>query len=258
MKTTTMQPLDGKVALVTGAGAGIGRACALELARRGADVALHFRRSREGAEDAAKAVRALGRRAEAIEGDLTGEGEARRVVQACEQRLGRLDVLVNNAGDLIARRPLRELDEAMFRQVLEVNVTTAFLCAQAAAPGMISRKSGAIVNVSSLAAHNGGGPGAIAYSAAKGAVISLTKALAKELAPQGVRVNCVSPGLIGGTDFHGRFTAPDAFDATARTVPLGRAGTADEVAAVVAFLAGPDASYLSGETVEVNGGLHMR
>ena len=253
-----MGPLDGKVALVTGAGAGIGRACALELARRGADVAIHYRNSREGAEEVAQAVRALGRRAERIEGDLTAAGVARKTVEACRARLGGLDILVNNAGDLIARRPLLELDEAHFRRVMDVNVTTAFLCSQAAAPGMIERKAGAIVNVSSLAAHNGGGPGALAYAAAKGAVLSMTKALAKELAPHGVRVNCVSPGLIGGTDFHGRFTAKDAFDAMARTVPLGRAGTADEVAAVVAFLAGPDASYLSGETVEVNGGLLMR
>ncbi|HET9314045.1 MAG TPA: glucose 1-dehydrogenase, partial [Vicinamibacteria bacterium] len=244
--------------LVTGAGAGIGRACAVELARRGADVAIHFRKSREGAEEVARLVRAAGRRAELIEGDLTRPGVPLRTVQAAIERLGPLDILVNNAGDLIARRPLSELDEGHFRQVMDVNVTTAFLCSQAAAPGMIERRTGAIVNVSSLAAHNGGGPGALAYSAAKGAVISMTKALAKELAPHGVRVNCVSPGLIGGTDFHGRFTAKDAFDATARTVPLGRAGTAEEVAAVVAFLAGPDASYLSGETVEVNGGLLMR
>jgi 3-oxoacyl-[acyl-carrier protein] reductase len=204
------------------------------------------------------AVRAAGRRAHLVQGDLVSGGAARATVAGCREALGGLDVLVNNAGDLIARKPLTELDEALFRQVMDVNVTSAFLCAQAAAPGMVERRSGAIVNVSSLAAHNGGGPGAMAYAAAKGAVISLTKGLAKELAPHGVRVNCVSPGLIGGTDFHGRFTARDAFDAAARTVPLGRAGTAEEVAAVVAFLAGPDASYLSGETVEVNGGLHMR
>ncbi|HET8646403.1 MAG TPA: SDR family NAD(P)-dependent oxidoreductase, partial [Vicinamibacteria bacterium] len=224
-----MKPLEGRVALVTGGGAGIGRACAVLLAQRGADVAIHFRNSRAGAEETAAAVRAARRRVHVVQGDLTSAGVARATVAACRDALGAVDILVNNAGDLIARKPLADLDEALFRQVMDVNVTSAFLCAQAAAPGMVERRSGAIVNVSSLAAHNGGGPGALAYSAAKGAVISLTKAIAKELAPHGVRVNCVSPGLIGGTDFHGRFTARDAFDATARTVPLGRAGTAEEV-----------------------------
>jgi 3-oxoacyl-[acyl-carrier protein] reductase len=252
-----MGSLDGKVALVTGAGGGIGRACALALAERGADVAVHYRRSRDGAAETARAVEALGRRALTIEGDLTSAAAARSVVVAASA-LGAVDLLVNNTGDLIARKPLAEMDETLFRSVMDVNVLSAFLCCQAAAPGMIARRSGAIVNLSSLAAHNGGGPGALAYAAAKGAVISLTKAIAKELAPHGVRVNCVSPGLIGETEFHGRFTAKEAFDAIARTVPLGRAGTPAEVAAVVAFLAGPESAYLSGETVEVNGGLHMR
>lgn len=243
---------------MTGAGGGIGRAAALALAERGADVAVHYRSSREGAAETARAVEALGRRALTVEGDLTAAPVARAVVAACVEAFGSVDVLVNNAGDLIARKPLAEMDEALFRSVLDVNVLSAFLCTQAAAPGMVARRAGAIVNVSSLAAHNGGGPGALAYAAAKGAVIALTKATAKELAPHGVRVNCVSPGLIGETQFHGRFTAKDAFDATARTVPLGRAGTPEEVGAVIAFLAGPESAYLVGETVEVNGGLHMR
>jgi 3-oxoacyl-[acyl-carrier protein] reductase len=141
---------------------------------------------------------------------------------------------------------------------MNVNALTTFLCCQAVAPGMIARGSGAIVNLTSLAAHNGGGPGASVYSAAKAAVLALTKAYAKELAPHGVRVNAVSPGLIGGTPFHKTFTAPDAFAATVKTIPLGRAGTPDDVANVIAFLAGPDAAYLAGETIEINGGMFMR
>ena len=123
---------------------------------------------------------------------------------------------------------------------------------------MVARKSGTIVNMSSLAAWNGGGPGAGAYSTAKGAIVSLTKALAKEMSPHGVRVNCVAPGLIGETAFHGRFTAPAAFENAAKGALLGRAGTPDEVASVVAFLASKDASFLTGETIEINGGMNMR
>src|SRR5687767_4505441 len=145
-----------------------------------------------------------------------------------------------------------------WRQVLDLNLSSAFFVTQATVPAMVERGRGVVVNVSSLAAHNGGGPGALAYAAAKGGLISLTKAMAKELAPKGLRLNCVSPGLIGETSFHGRFTAREAFEAAARTVPMGRAGTADEVGRVIAFLAGPDSAYLTGETVEVNGGMLMR
>jgi 3-oxoacyl-[acyl-carrier protein] reductase len=129
---------------------------------------------------------------------------------------------------------------------------------RAIGPGMAARKRGAIVNMSSLAAWNGGGPGAGAYAMAKGAIVSMTKALAKELAPHGVRVNCVAPGLIGDTAFHGRFTPPAAFESAIKNVLLGRAGTPDEVASVVAFLASSDSSFMTGETIEINGGMNMR
>jgi 3-oxoacyl-[acyl-carrier protein] reductase len=171
---------------------------------------------------------------------------------------GRIDVLVNNAGGLLGRHSLPEMPEAFFHDVMNVNALTTFLCCQAVAPGMIAQGSGAIVNLTSLAAHNGGGPGASAYSAAKAAVLALTKAYAKELAPHGIRVNAVSPGLIGGTPFHKTFTAPEAFAAAVKTIPLGRAGTPEDVANVITFLAGEDAAYLSGETIEINGGMFMR
>jgi 3-oxoacyl-[acyl-carrier protein] reductase len=244
--------------LVTGAGVGIGRATALELARRGAAVAVNYRRSREGAEATVTAIEAQGGRAKAYACDVTRCPDVRSMVAAVEHDFGSLDILVNNAGDLIERRTLPELSEQLLRQVLEVNVLSTLLCCQMTTPGMIARGGGTIINMSSLAAHNGGGPGAWAYAAAKAAVIAMSKGLAKELAPKGIRVNCVSPGLIGATDFHGRFTAPDAFAAAEKTVPLGRAGTPEEVARVIAFLASDDASYLIGETIEINGGMFMK
>jgi 3-oxoacyl-[acyl-carrier protein] reductase len=252
------QDLADTVALVTGAGGGIGQAAALALAARGADVALHFHHNEKGAAETARRVEAEGRRAATFRADLTRREDARALVAAVVARFGRIDVLVNNAGDLVERRPLLEMTEELWRQVLDLNLSSAFFVTQAAAPAMVERRKGAIVNVSSLAAHNGGGPGALAYAASKGGLISFTKAIAKELAPSGVRVNCVSPGLIGQTNFHGRYTKPEAFAAAEKTVPLGRAGTPEEVGRVIAFLCGPDAAYLAGETIEINGGMFMR
>ena len=250
--------LTGTVALVTGAGGGIGQAAALELAGRGADVAVHYHRNEAGAAETARRVKDIGRQAAILTGDLTRAEDADALVAAVLERFGAIDILVNNAGDLVARQPFLDIEEAFWRQVLDLNLTSTFLVTQAAVPSMIERKRGAIVNVSSLAAHNGGGPGALAYATAKGGLISLTKGMAKELAPKGVRVNCVAPGLIGQTNFHGRFTPREAFEAAEKTIPIGRAGTPEEVGRVIAFLAGPDSTYLVGETIEVNGGMLMR
>ena len=246
------------VALVTGGGAGLGRACALALGTRGARVAVHYMKSRDGAEEVVAALRAGGTEADSFQGDLTKSTDVTALVDAVTARFGSIDILVNNAGDLIVRKPLLEMSDELFHAVMDVNVTSAFLMSRAVGASMVARKRGVIVNMSSLAAWNGGGPGAGAYSAAKGAVVSLTKALAKELAPHGIRVNCVAPGLIGETAFHGRFTAPAAFEAATKNVLLGRAGTPEEVATVVAFLAAADSSFLTGETIEINGGMNMR
>lgn len=250
--------LKDRVALVTGAGGGIGRATAFELARRGASVAINYRRSRERAEATARDIASQGVRAAAFACDVTRAADVRSMIEAVERQFGRVDILVNNAGDLIERKPLADMTAEWYREVMDVNVLTTILCTQAVAPGMSARGRGVIITMSSLAAHNGGGPGAAVYAAAKAAIIALTKGLAKELAPKGIRVNGVSPGLIGGTDFHGRFTPAEAFAAAEKTIPLGRAGTPDEVAKVIAFLASDDASFLVGETIEINGGMFMR
>lgn len=253
-----MSGLSGEVALVTGAEVGIGRATALALARDGADIAVHYYSSESGARAAARAIEALGRQAAIFQGDLTKATDVARVTGGAEARFGHVDILVNNAGGLLGRHALVDMTEEFYHAVLDVNVLTTFLCCRAVAPGMIARKRGAIVNLTSLAAHNGGGPGASIYAAAKAAVLTLTKAYAKELAPHGIRVNAVSPGLIGGTPFHATFTSPEAFAAAVKTIPLGRAGEPDDVAKVIAFLASDASGFVVGETIEVNGGMHVR
>lgn len=253
-----MNRLEGQVALVTGAGVGIGRATAIALARDGADVALHCRASKEGATAAAREIEAMGRRALVVSADLTNSQQVTQCVAQVEHQFGRIDILVNNAGGILGRHALVDMPEPFFHDVMNVNVLSTFLCCQAVARGMIARKRGAIVNMTSLAAHNGGGPGASVYAASKAAIQTLTKAWSKELAPHGIRMNAVSPGLIGGTPFHRDFTTPDAFAAATKTIPLGRAGEPEDVAKVITFLAGDAASFLVGETIEINGGMFTR
>lgn len=253
-----MTTLAGRIGLVTGAGGGIGRATALCLGDLGMDVAVHYFQNKEGANGTVAKLREMGRNAEAFQGDLTKRDEARRMVTRVEERFGIIDVLVNNSGDLVQRRTLTEMSEELWRKVIDLNLTSAFFCTQAVAPGMIARRSGAIINLSSLAAHNGGGPGAFAYSAAKGALISFTKAIAKELAPSGIRVNAVAPALIDATDFHARYTPRATFENIIKTIPLGRAGRPEDVARVIAFLASDESAYLVGETIDITGGLHVR
>jgi len=248
--------LSGRVALVTGAGSGIGAATAVALAAQGAAVAINYHRNESGAEKVRQQIVAAGGRAITAQADVTKTEDVSALVARTVAELGPVDILVNNAGSLVERLKLLELTEERWDDVINLNLKSAFLCAQTVAASMIERKAGAIINVSSIAGRNGGALGSIHYSTAKGGLITMTKGLAKELAPHGIRVNSVSPGVIA-TPFHEQFSTPEAMKAYANAIPLGRVGAPEEVASVIAFLASDAASYIVGETIEINGGMLM-
>ena len=249
--------LTGKCALVTGASSGIGAATALVLADLGAAVAIGYHNNEKGAQEIAAQVADGGGKAVTLKADMRDPAQCAPLVARAAEAIGGLDILVNNAGSLVARAPLAKLNEAIWDEVMDLNLKSVALCAQAAAPHMIDRKSGAIVNVVSIAAHNGGGPGAGIYAAAKAGLIAYTKSLAKELAPHGVRVNAISPGVID-TPFHEVFSTPEMIAGFVKSIPLGRVGSSQECALAIAFLVSNAASYIVGETIEINGGQLMR
>ncbi len=246
----------GKVVLVTGASSGIGRATAEMFGRLGASVALTYNKNAAGAEAAVAAISVHGNKALAIQVDVTKDGEIARMVREVEEGLGRVDILVNNAGSLVERLKTLDLTESRWDEVMRLNATSAFFAAKAVIPKMLEKGSGVIINVTSIAGRNGGAPGSIHYSSAKAAILTMTKGLAKEFATQGIRINAVSPGVID-TPYHETFTTSETMDNLRKAIPMGREGRPDEVASVIAFLASDAASYLCGETIEINGGLLM-
>jgi NAD(P)-dependent dehydrogenase (short-subunit alcohol dehydrogenase family) len=262
----------GKVVLVTGGSSGIGRSTAELFGECGAYVAINYQKNRAGAEEAVAKISANGRAvskisqapgvavttetAIAVQADVTSTSEIRRMVQEVEERQGPIDILVNNAGSLIERLRTLDLTEERWDQVMDLNAKSAFYCAQAVIPKMLEKGTGAIINVTSIAARNGGALGSIHYSSAKAAMLTMTKGLAKEFASQGIRVNAVSPGVID-TPYHETFTTPDAMKNFRNIIPMDRVGRPEEVASVIAFLASDAARYLCGETIEINGGMLM-
>jgi 3-oxoacyl-[acyl-carrier protein] reductase len=243
----------GKVVLVTGASSGIGRATAEFFGRCGASVGITYNNNKAGADAAAAAISSP---TIAIKADVTQNSAIEQMVREVESGLGPVDILVNNAGSLVERLRTLEMTEQRWDEVVDLNAKSAFFAAQAVIPKMLEKGSGVIVNVTSIAARNGGALGSIHYSAAKAAILTMTKGLAKEFATQGIRVNAVSPGVID-TPYHETFTTPEVMDNLRKAIPMGREGRPDEVASVIAFLASDAASYLCGETIEINGGLLM-
>lgn len=244
--------LQDKVVIVTGGASGIGRGVSEAFAAEGAKVIVTWFESEQGAKEVVSGIEANGGSALAIQADLGAAGEATRVVDAAIASFGQLDVLVANSGGLLRRSSVEACDLNLWNQALAVNLTSTFLSCQAAIPHL-KASGGAIVTISSLAGHDGGGAGSAHYSTSKGGVITFTRALAKELGPQGVRVNSVAPGLIG-TQFHDEFSTAEGRLATVGRTPLAREGTPDDVASAVLFLASARASFLTGEIIEVNGG----
>jgi len=249
--------LSSKTVFITGASRGIGAATALRFAQQGVRrFILHYNSYQPGAEQAASAVRALGAEVRLIRADFSTASGINDGIDAYRALGWNADILINNAGSLVQRAKLAEFTTDLFDRVMNLNVKSAYFLAQAVAPAMIAKQSGAIINLSSIAARNGGGPGATIYAGAKAAVAAITKGLAKELAPAGIRVNAVSPGTVDN-DFHAQFSTRQILDAVVAQTPAGKLGDNEEVADTVLFLCTEPSRYIYGQTIEINGGMYM-
>jgi 3-oxoacyl-[acyl-carrier protein] reductase len=251
-----MNPLSGKKALVTGTSQGIGAAIARGLIEAGCDVGMHYFHS----PDEPRRLRdfALGRKQKAIcvQADLTSEPEAIHCVKQCGDYLGRFDILVNNSGALVERRLLKEIDSAFWQSVVDLNLKTMMLITRQAYPLLNKTDGASVINIASLAGRMGGHPGSLAYSTCKGAVLTWTRSLARELAPEGIRVNAVAPGFIQKTNFHKKHTTEEGAKKAIESIPLGRSGNPEDVARAVVFLASEYNGLITGETLDINGGVY--
>lgn len=248
-----MAKFEGKTAIVTGGSRDIGRAVCVKLASEGANVVVNYNNNEADADATLAAVEAAGGKGIKVKADVTKPADVDALISASREAFGdSIDILVNNAGGLVARKTLEEMDEEFFNFVMQLNTTSTFLACKAAVPFM--SEGSAIVNLASLAGRDGGGGGAIAYATSKGAVMTMTRGMAKELGPKGIRVNALCPGMIA-TAFHDKFTPDAARENVANSAPLRRQGRAEETADLVAYLASDEASYITGTNVDINGGL---
>ncbi len=252
------QSFAGKVALVTGSGSGLGFAIARALGEAGAKVAAHYRSNRSGVERLQQHLEAAGGQCSMLQADLGKSQDVEQMFRELDAAFGgRIDMLVNNAGEWMDKSPITQCTESQWDRMLSINAKSVFLCCQQAARRMTVQGEGSIVNIGSIAGHTGGGGGTVPYAAAKAAVHTFTRGLAKELAPHGIRVNAVSPGMFDTAMIEGR-VSDEVGKALQAMTPLGRYGQPPEIAPVVMMLLGAGASYMTGEIIEVNGGLLMR
>lgn len=249
--------LKGKKTVIFGASSGIGAAVARRFASCGADVLIHFNNNRAGAEALSAEIEDGGGKAALIEGDISDETVAAGLVEKAASRLGGLDIVINNAGSMFGRTAIADATNEQYRDVVNLNIGGVFFACRSAAAFLRQQRSGAIINTTSVAARSGGGDGAGLYGSAKAFVSTLTRVLAKELAPYGVRVNAVAPGVIA-TAFHEKFSNAEQLAAAVKGIPLGRLGTAGDCVGAFEFLADETMSgYVTGQVIEVNGGQLM-
>lgn len=248
-----MGKLSGKVAVVTGGSRDIGRAISVKLAQEGAKVVVNYYNSESGAKETVEEIKSLGQQAIAVKADVSKLDDIAKLKTETVAAFGeKIDILVNNAGGLFARKTLQEFDEEFYNLVMDVNFKSAVFVTQAFEPLM--GKGASVINLSSQASRDGGGGGSALYSSSKGAVTTFTRAMAKELGPKGIRVNALCPGLIG-TKFHDDFTKDEVRQKVAAGTPLRREGSAEEVADLVAYIASDEASFITGNNLDINGGL---
>jgi 3-oxoacyl-[acyl-carrier protein] reductase len=248
------EEFKNQTVLITGASAGIGAAAAHAFGSGGAHVIVHYNSRREAAEQVVAGIQKAGGSGETVQADLAAEAGVRSLVEWLAERP--VDILVNNAGSLVRRARVLEFTPQLMEQVMMLNFTSAFFVAQAVLPGMVERKHGTIVNVSSVAARNGGGIGALGYAAAKAAMSAMTKNMAREFAPSGIRVNTISPGTID-TNYHRQFSTEQMLNNVKAATPMGRLGTSEEVADAILYLCSDGARFIQGQALEVNGGFLM-
>ena len=249
--------LKGKVVLITGASTGIGAAAALAFAREGSKVAIHYNASADAARSVEADVKKLGAATLLVAGDVMNEEDIKRIVAETLAAFGRIDVLINNAGGMLGRVKIEDFTLEQINRVLALNCTQIALFMREVVPGMRRQKAGNIINVTSIAARNGGGGGAVLYAGAKGFVSTVTRGWAKEVVGDNIRVNAVSPGVIT-TPFHDRYSTADQLKAMQAMVPMNRLGSPDECAGTFLYLASDAASgYVTGQVIEVNGGQYM-
>lgn len=248
--------LAGKNVLVTAGAQGIGESITKQFIDNGSNVAIHYFSSAGKANELTDYAKSKGQKAIAVTGDLTKEADAKTLVEKTVSVLGGLDILINNAGSLVARKRLHEIEPEFWNKVMDINMTSMMYVTRAANPYLKKNANSSIVNLASLAGRKGGHAGSLAYATSKGAILTFTRALASELGPQGIRVNAVAPGLILGTSFHNTHTTKESATNTIKGIPIERAGNADDVARAVLYLASEYDGFITGATLDINGGVY--